>query len=401
MVRGVGQRVAPGGLDELFRLAADPALTGPEHEEQDEGGHQPGRQRNDDHVLPDEPERCADRVAVAPQADDGEHLAVLLEREVLTQERRRSKKRPERLRRSRLDERRGRDAGHGLGEVLAPGGRRAGDAVLVRGDDRAVRPADLDPGDTTLRAQVVERLLELRGERVGRGLGIEVGDFQRLVGDCPDRRRVASDDRLQDRLAVRRGDEDRLCQRGDPDDHQEHAKHQQEQDRLAWMGEGPEHSRTPPSRANGSRSSLRSWTQVSPPAVGTVPARPEWARWRRGAARAAWVDQPRTRGRRRPEDGGSAGSAGRSPIGGRASSSTLGRTEPDGRGGTRRIGPGPSPIVGRASDQLRTGLPISRATVPTMSDAMTTTIPTPMNVCGVPFATSRPVIRLRYSIGPG
>ena len=36
VVRRVGQRIAPGRLDELIGLAADPRLRRPEHEEQHE-----------------------------------------------------------------------------------------------------------------------------------------------------------------------------------------------------------------------------------------------------------------------------------------------------------------------------------------------------------------------------
>jgi hypothetical protein len=66
------------------------------------------------------------------------------------------------------------------------------------------------------------------------------------VDQRADRRGVAADDGFEDRLGVRRRDQHGLSQGGDPDDHQEHAEDEEEEDRSSWMGEGPEHGRTPP-----------------------------------------------------------------------------------------------------------------------------------------------------------
>ena len=51
---------------------------------------------------------------------------------------------------------------------------------VVRGDDHPVRPTDLDPGDAIGREQVVERSLDGRGQRVGRGVRLEVLGAQLL-----------------------------------------------------------------------------------------------------------------------------------------------------------------------------------------------------------------------------
>ena len=81
--------------------------------------------------------------------------------------------------------------------------------------------------------QIVERLLELGGQDERRRIRLEIRGRQPVVDERADRRRVAAHDRLEDRLRVRRRDQNCLGQRGDPDDHQEHAEDEQKEDRSS------------------------------------------------------------------------------------------------------------------------------------------------------------------------
>ena len=152
VVRRIGQRIAPGRLDQLVGLAADPGLGGPEDEEQDERRHEPGGQRDHDHVLPHRAETRGDRLAVAPDADHGQDAVAVLERQVLAQERFRRQGRAERLGRRRAGERRRRRAGDRLGEVGAgsprpPTAPRSSDAMTVP-SGRRISIRVMPPGDS-------------------------------------------------------------------------------------------------------------------------------------------------------------------------------------------------------------------------------------------------------------
>ena len=152
VVGRAGQRVAPGRLDQLVGLAADPGLGGAEDEEQDERRHEPGRQRDHDHVLAHRAETRGDRLAVAPDADHGQDAVAVLEREVLAQERFRREGRAERLGRRRAGERRGRRAGDRLGEVGTGSPQAADRAEVVGCDDvpsgRRISIRVMPPGDS-------------------------------------------------------------------------------------------------------------------------------------------------------------------------------------------------------------------------------------------------------------
>ena len=146
VVERAGQRVAAGRFDELRGLPGEPGLGGPEDEEQERGGDQPGAQRDEDDVAPDVVEAGEDRRGVAPHDHDAADLAAGLDRQLLADHR---------LGR----ECRGAGCGGRLGDrddrrlgVASCGGRErrvggrgpARGAGLAGGDDRAIGPADLD-----------------------------------------------------------------------------------------------------------------------------------------------------------------------------------------------------------------------------------------------------------------
>ena len=90
------QRVAAGRLEEGLRLAREPRLRRPEHQEQQPRRDDAGRQRDDDDLAPHRFEPLDDRHGVAPDADHAEDLAIDAEWQELAQQCRRGERRRDR-----------------------------------------------------------------------------------------------------------------------------------------------------------------------------------------------------------------------------------------------------------------------------------------------------------------
>ena len=248
VVERPGQRVAAGRLDELRGLPGEPGLGGPEDEEQERGGDQPGAQRDEDDVPPDVGEAGEDGRGVAPHDDDAADLAAGLDRQLLADDRlgreRRGAGRGGRLG-DRDDRRLGVALGGGRERRVGGGGSSAG-ARLAGRDDRAIRPADLDAEQLTRARERRELLLE-RLHPIGRWRGgVEVGRPGVGVDEGPGRGRVAADDVVQHRRREMGGHHDRLRGRGDPDESQERAVDEHEQERAAEARRRSEHGQRYP-----------------------------------------------------------------------------------------------------------------------------------------------------------
>ena len=230
-------------FDELRGLSREPGLGGPEDEEQQRGGDQPGAQRDEDHVPPDVGEAGEDRRGVTPHDDDAADLAAGLDRQLLADHRLGRERRGAGCggRLGDRDDRRLGVAFRGGRERRVGGGGSAGGARLAGGDDRAIRPADLDAEQLTGARERRELLLE-RLHPIGRRRGrVEVRRQGVGVDEGPRRGRVAADDVVEHRRREMSGHHDRLRGRGDPDEGQERAVHEHEQERAAEARRRSEH----------------------------------------------------------------------------------------------------------------------------------------------------------------
>ena len=150
------QRIAPGGLDQLRRLAAEPLLGGPEDDEQQDGSDRRRAQRHEDDLEPDGVQLREDRTGVAPQRElSQDRAAAVVDRKALAQEHRRGQVVHER---AGLGERDDGGVGGPVDRGRRYGRQRSG---AVRGDEGAVGAAELGVEDPARAAEGREDRLEL------------------------------------------------------------------------------------------------------------------------------------------------------------------------------------------------------------------------------------------------
>ncbi len=241
MVQETCQRVPSRRFQELGRLAGDPALGGPEDQEQ-EGRHDRCRGEGHQHDLAAHGvETGEDRRGVAPQGDD--RLGAILgvqQRQVLAEQARLGDRAPDRFARFALAQDRGLDlAGDTPGERVGHLGRLAVGGSIGRDDDATVRRTQLDAEEVAALQQTVEVSLD----GLPPGLGhrrLEIARGQEPIDEGADRRRVATDRRVQRRRGEVHGDHRGLRGRGDADDDQEDAVDGEVQDRARDARPGTE-----------------------------------------------------------------------------------------------------------------------------------------------------------------
>ena len=245
VVERPGERVAPGRLHQLRGLPRQATLGRPEDQEEQRRGDQRGGQRDEHDVATNERQAIEDRHRVAPDRDDAEHLAIDADRQVLAQEGRRAENAGTGSRCFRGQDLRPGCPADGQREFTLDGDARAADRRVVRGHDRAVRPAELDPQDLVRARQGRQLSFELGGSRArigDRGGGREIRGLDVGVDEGPRRRRIAADDVVQRRRLEVRPDHVRLRRGRDPDERDERAEYEDEQRRSRQLGMRAEHA---------------------------------------------------------------------------------------------------------------------------------------------------------------
>ena len=251
VVQETRQWVPASRLHELDRLACQSPLRSAEDEVQGEGGDQPGTEREEHDVAPDEVQLGEDRVGVSPDAHDRVDLAGRGEGQKLDEDVRRACSRVAPGRRAACrsafdslgsdDHRLRPTAGRGNERVPRRVGQRGVGGVAGR-DQRAVGQPQLDANDLGLlrerRELSAQRRLLLRGRSDGR---VEVARQDVGVHECASCRRIAADDGVQGGCREMAGDQHRLRRRRDPDQDQEDAVDQDQDDRSRDAGQRAKH----------------------------------------------------------------------------------------------------------------------------------------------------------------
>jgi hypothetical protein len=245
VVQRAGQRVALGRLEQRRRLPGEPPLSRSEDEEEQRAGDERRAQRQDHdlaaHVLEALQDRhrrrarCRRRPRTWPSTEIGRSSRTTVGVPIA----------------DGVAPAGGRVEDRGLGGTLRGGtevgvhGRRSPiDSRIVGGDEgpigRRISMRTISPGRTSEASWPSSRV---RSAPVGGVPASRSGRPEVGVHEGPRRRRVTADHVVQrGRLEVG-ADQQRLGGRGHPDDGQEHAQHQQQQERAGWTDARTEHDR--------------------------------------------------------------------------------------------------------------------------------------------------------------
>ena len=252
MVERACERIANGRFEQRGRLAGQPALGGTEDEEEQAGRDEPGRERDEDDVATEVRQAGEDRNRVPPDCQHPHHPAAREQREVLLQDRRRVERPRTGFRSVRGDDGRLRLlVAQGFSERRAGGHRMAAELGHVGGEDAAVQKPQLDSDDLAVPEQLPQLVLDpaelVRARPAGRS--VEVTELDVGVDERPGGRRVTPDDVVQRRDGRAGGDDDTLGGRGDADERQEDAVHEDQQDGAADPQLRTEHGSVLPHRS--------------------------------------------------------------------------------------------------------------------------------------------------------